>query len=170
VRFDPETSTVHAAGRTWHADPSSTQIEDVTYGPNGEYLHRTRRTTVRFETGWSASIVWGDATYSSNHDAWLDTPSFTEAPTTVEVGVLDSTGELRQRNKSDDDTGLEWHDVESYLDDDELAALFDRLATLPTDYDYGVAPPTIDEMRDSYETLRQATGELGRELPPWPDR
>lgn len=167
--FDPATNTVHAAGRTWHADPTRTQLTDAVYGPDNEYSHRTRRCIIRFETGWSASIIWGDYTYSSNYDAWRGRP-FTEEPDTVEVGVLDHTGELRQRAMSDD--GTDWHSVESYVDDDALAALLDRLATLPTDYDYGygIPPPTIDEIRNDYNQLRTAIAANGGvPLAAWPE-
>jgi len=165
VRFDPETSTVHAAGRTWHADPARTSITDLR-GGDLRYVHRTRRCVIPFESGWSASILWGCGSYSSNHDAWLADDPFTEEPDTVEVGVLDHTGELRVREETEGD--LTWHSVESYLDDDALAELLDQLAKLPTDYDYGARPATLDEMRADYERLRQASAELGRELPPWP--
>lgn len=151
MRFDPDTHTVHAAGRTWHADPTRTSITDLT---TGHIVHRDRRCILRFETGWAASIVWGSGTYSTNHDAWHRTDTFTEEPATVEVGVLDHTGELRQRLHDED--GTEWHDIEAYLDDDALIALLDRLSALPTDHDYGIAPPTLDEVRANYEQTRQA--------------
>lgn len=148
MRFDAATHTVHANGRTWQADPAGTQIADDLYlGPDVPYVQRRRRCLIRFESGWAASIIWGGGTYSTNHDAFYLDDQFTEEPTTVEVGVLDHTGELRQRRHRDDD-GFEWHDVESYLDDPDLAALLDHLAALPTDADYGAAPPTITELMD----------------------
>jgi hypothetical protein len=157
MRFDPDTHTVHAAGRTSQADPAGTVIADhwladePRWTGDPDYGHRERRCRVRFESGWSASIIWGSGTYSSNHDAWRKGDPFAEEPSHVEVGVVDHTGELRMRRHDDGD--LEWHDLESYLDDDDLAALLDRLATLPTDYDYGVRPPTIDELE---QTARDA--------------
>jgi hypothetical protein len=144
VRFDPATHTVHAAGRTWQADPAHTFHEDLRSPAVSGYMHRGRGCLVRFESGWAASIIWGAGTYSSNHDCWHDDDPFTEEPTTVEVGVIDRTGELRMRHKSED--GLEWHEVESYLTDEELAALLDQLASLPTEYDYGERPPSVEEV------------------------
>jgi hypothetical protein len=146
VRFDPVTHTVHAAGRTWQADPANTFREDLESAAVTGYLHRGRGCLVRFETGWSASIIWGAGTYSSNHDAWHTWDPFTEEPTTVEVGVLDRTGELRMRRHADDE--MEWHDVESYLDDLQLAAILDELAALPTDTNFGQRPPTAAEVTE----------------------
>lgn len=147
MRFDRATHTVHAAGRSWQADPAFTAIEDRAWLTIPDYTQYDRRCLVRLESGWAASIIWGSGTYSTNHDAFGKTtePPFVEDPTTVEVGVLDHTGHLRQRRHVDDDH--EWHDLESYLDDTALAALLDQLAALPTDAAYGALPPTIDELR-----------------------
>jgi hypothetical protein len=146
VRFDRATHTVHAAGRRWPADPRATMHEDVEIPsatvPGTTWWSRHRRCVVRFESGWSASIVWGTGTYSSNHDTFgfmPDAPPFTEEPTTVEVGVLDRDGELRQRDG----------EVEMYLDDDQLAALLDVLAKLPTCFDYGERAPTPAELLEA---------------------
>lgn len=160
MRFDPETHTLYAAGRSWPADPSRTAITNLIHG---RFAHRDRRCMVRFESGWSASIIWGSATYSSNHDAMYADEPFTEEPALVEVGVIDHTGELRMRQMAEGDD--EWHDLEAYLDDEALAALLDRLATLPTDFDYGARPPTMDEMRDAYDQVAHALGDP--KLPPW---
>lgn len=150
MRFDRETHTVHAGGHSWQADPAHTVIKDDWYGEmegwtgSPDYGHRTRRCCVRFESGWEASIIWGSGTYSTNHDAWDRNWPFTEEPTSVEVGVCDHTGELRMRRHTDDD--IVWHEVESFLDDAALVELLDRLAELPTDYDYGEPPPLIGEV------------------------
>lgn len=170
MRFDPATHTVHAAGRSWQADPRSTSIEDRSWETQPGYVHHDRRCVVRFESGWAASIIWGSGTYSTNHDAWGDTPystPFTEDPTTVEVGVLDHRGQLRQRRHIDDD-GTEWHDLEAYVDDPGLAALLDELAALPTDADYGIPPPTMDEVRDAFDALADEVRKAGRDVPEWP--
>lgn len=161
MRFDPDTHTVHANGRTWQADPARTFHEDLVSPGVAGYMHRGRGCVVRFESGWSASIIWGAGTYSSNHDHWHDWDPFTEEPTTVEVGVHDHTGQMRMRHHVDGD--FEWHEVESYLDDVALAALLDELASLPTDYDYGERPPTIDEL---YDAARAA----GLEVPERPSQ
>jgi hypothetical protein len=170
VIFDPATHTVHAAGRTWQADPDHTSIEDLEGGgfDGRRFLHRSRRCLVRFETGWAASIVWGTATYSSNHDQLHADDPFAEQPALVEVGVLDHTGQLRMRRHTDDD-GYEWHDLEAYLDDAGLAALLEQLAGLPTDHDYGTRPPTLDGLRQTYDTYRDAARAAGHDVPDWPD-
>ena len=84
----------------------------------------------------------------------------------MEGGVLDWTGELRQREHVDDD-GSTWHDVEAYLDALSLVALLDELAQLPTDTDYGARPPTAAEleaaMRNYLEAVQAA--EESREPP-----
>ena len=58
---------------------------------DGKTQH-TRQVIVAFENGWALSILWGDMTYSSNHDTMFsfrgpDT-EFTEEPTAVEVGIF----------------------------------------------------------------------------------
>lgn len=150
MRFDPTTHTVHANGRSWQADPRCTSIEDRRFVTVPNYVSYDRRCLVRFESGWAASIMWGSGTYSSNHDAFHDRTGhpIIEEPATVEVGVLDRTGELRMRRHRDDDGG-EWHDVEAYLDDVGLAALLDELEAMPTDHDFGAVPPTIHEVYDA---------------------
>lgn len=164
MRFDPATHTVHAAGRAWQADPACTVIEDRPWITEPACTDHIRRCRVRFESGWSASIIWGSGTYSANHDTYgfVGDHPMIEEPATVEVGVCDSTGQLRQRLHRDDD-GSEWHDVEAYLDDIELAALLDQLAVLPTDDDYGCRPPTVAEL---YDAARAA----GLDLPELDDR
>lgn len=167
MRFDAETHTLHAGGRSWQADPAGTEIDDRWYGQlsgwsgDPSYGQRTRRCIVRFESGWSASIVWGSGSYSTNHDAWHEGDPFTEEPTTVEVGVVDHTGELRMRRHTDDADGSEWSDVEIYLDDDELVELLDQLAALSTDHDFGEPSPTMEEVEASlqrYLEVRDADG------------
>lgn len=166
MRFDAETHTVHAGGRSWQADPAHTIIEDAFYGDHEgwtgspDYAHFSRRCRVRFESGREASIIWGSGTYSTNHDAWDRDWPFNEEPRTVEVGVCDRTGQLRMRRHDDD--GIEWHDVETYVDDAALVELFDLLAALPTD-DYGDPPPSLEEVERlgeevsrMYAPLRQA--------------
>lgn len=160
MRFDVATQTVHAAGRTWRVDPGCTNVDDFT---TGRMTHRDRRVMVRFESGWSASIIWGSGTYSSNHDAWdfeweEHRVPFTEEPTTVEVGVLDRGGVLRQRRIFDPDGGHEYTDVEAYLDDDALVALLDELAKLPTDFDYGEPPPPLEEVIAAMERFGEQFG------------
>jgi hypothetical protein len=167
--FDPATHTLHAASRSWQADPSHTSIKDYEGGEGFDgrrFLHRHRACLVRFESGWAASIIWGTATYSTNHDQLHADDPFAEQPTTVEVGVLDHTGQLRMRRHDDD--GYEWHDVEGYLDDTQLAALLDQLAAMPSDDDYGAPPPTRDELRAAYDRVADAMRERGDDVLPWP--
>lgn len=51
-----------------------------------DYLMRMRRAELTFESGYLLSILWGNATYSSNYETL--TTAFIEEPTEVEVGVL----------------------------------------------------------------------------------
>lgn len=170
--FDPATHTLHAAGRTWQADPAGTNVADLEGGEAAavfggrRYLHRDRRCIVRFESGWSVSIVWGSHSYSSNYEHMYADEPFAEQPRLVECGVLDHTGELRMRHRSDGE--MEWHDVESYVDDDALAALLDEVAALPTDYDFGQRPPTMDELHETYAQYRDVARANGHDVPDWP--
>lgn len=162
MRFDRETHTVHAGGRSWRADPACTRIENHFYGDrvdwtgSPDYASFTRRCRVMFESGWEASIIWGSGTYSDNHDVWSRLDKIVEEPTTVEVGVCDRTGELRMRRYGDEGE----HNVEAYLDDDALVRLLDELAVLPTDYDYGDMPPTAEDVKRMGDELRQMYGKL----------
>lgn len=57
------------------------------------YEWKTRQFVVRFESKWSVSIIWGYATYSSNHDwsPWgepMTGQEFSETPTLVEAAVF----------------------------------------------------------------------------------
>lgn len=165
VKFDRETHTLHADGRSWRCDPAGTTIEDRTFpsvavAPGEDYTMRIRRCVVRFESGWSASIVWGCSTYSSNHDVYgfPGNAPFTEEPTTVEVGVIDVSGDLRQRTYADGDH--EYHDVETYLSDEGLAHLLDELATMPSGYDYGARSPTLDEINETFQQFERARQEI----------
>lgn len=153
MRFDPEAHVLWIGARFWRADPAGTSVNDVEL--DGRMTHRHRRCLVRFESGWAASILWGTGSFSSNHDTWEEASPFTEEPSTVEVGVLDHTGELRQRRHVDDD-GTTWSDVEAYLDDVELAALLDRLAGLPSGFDYGERPPTVEELTEMMRAFQEA--------------
>ena len=57
---------------------------------------KTRAAVVPFENRWQLSVIWGGATYSTNHDymgpipGWRETENqpFIERPAAVEVGVL----------------------------------------------------------------------------------
>lgn len=74
-----------------HDLPMSADMDGYLRGFHlGDVLHHTRRCRIGFESGWFASVVWGDCTYSSNYHA--DRPGmggepFTEEPEHVEVGL-----------------------------------------------------------------------------------
>lgn len=56
---------------------------------------RVRQALILFESGWSVSIIWGSASYSTNHDATMFARSaFTETPEVVEVAVMDRDGAM----------------------------------------------------------------------------
>lgn len=62
--------------------PAKLDLADIR-GANGDVLHRTRRARLLSETSLELSIVWGDATWSSNR-LWLSgSPPFQEEPTHV---------------------------------------------------------------------------------------
>jgi hypothetical protein len=62
----------------------------------------TRQFVVRFESGWSASIIWGNATYSDNHDHSIipDGKEFVESPQTVELAIFHKDREGIQPDKA----------------------------------------------------------------------
>lgn len=72
--------------RSWPVHPDAVTWCDFVSGLGNVF--RTRRVVVAFESGWSASILWGTGSYSTNHDAWLEADPFTDRPHTVEVGVI----------------------------------------------------------------------------------
>ena len=81
--------------------------------------------TVRFESGWSVSVVWGSMTYSDNHDHGLGRgplPPFIETPELVEVGVLHKDRENLQPDG----------DPMGYMEADALNSLLDFVSTLAT--------------------------------------
>ena len=66
-------------------------VDDVDVEP---HPFRIRRFVLTFENGWSVSVLYGDATYSSNYDAWFLDGEFEEEPEHVEVAVLDPDGSM----------------------------------------------------------------------------
>ena len=87
---------------------------------SGKVQH-TRQAVVAYENRWSLSIIWGDMTYSSNHNTLIsyrdDLTEFTEEPGTVEVGIfmphprtVEGVGMLRSF-----ETNL-WGDPVGYVD------------------------------------------------------
>lgn len=67
----------------------------------------TRQARLDFESKLSLSILWGNATYSSNYEVMFGDREFTEEPTTVEVGVLNDDGLIGDP--------LAWQTVEDVL-------------------------------------------------------
>jgi hypothetical protein len=60
----------------------------------------TRQFVVHFESGWSASIIWGNATYSDNHDcSIIREQEFVEQPRTVELAIFHKDREGIQPDK-----------------------------------------------------------------------
>jgi hypothetical protein len=96
--------------------------------PEVEPTFRTRRVRIDFENGWSASIVYGDATYSSNRDRHpVDgTHRFSETPTTVEVMVIDH----EDRHANPDGEPFGWQTPREVID------MLDLVVKLPTDYPF----------------------------------
>lgn len=126
IRWDDERQVLVVGDRTWIAQRGLWTDYDMPHDGEWGIIHE-RQVHVTFESGWSVSVIWGDLTYSSNHDAryghdWAghEVPPFTETPELVEVGLL-------RRGQ-----GLVG-DPFSYLDAPVLNRLLDRVQTLPTD-------------------------------------
>jgi hypothetical protein len=64
------------------------QLRHEDLEPLGGDPFRIRQARVRFENGWSVSVVWGTGTYSDNYGSYWNDAAFTETPARVEVGVL----------------------------------------------------------------------------------
>lgn len=77
-------------GLFWVGDkPYPAWIEH--HGITDPIYHQVRRALLKAETPVQLSIVWGCATYSSNH--MVSVPEgFHEEPATVEVGILNEEG------------------------------------------------------------------------------
>ena len=80
-----------------------------------------RRARIPFENGWAISVVWGSASYSSNHGHPIERVEFTETPATVEVAVV----------RRDELVG----DPQGYVSADKVLALIGQVATWPSDGD-----------------------------------
>lgn len=75
----------HSEGLLWvgnSAYPALLESWDIV-----EPFIAVRRARVHTETPVTLSIIWGCATYSTNHDVF-NQPDFQEEPSVVEVGVL----------------------------------------------------------------------------------
>jgi hypothetical protein len=79
--------------------PVEQRLPVTTWVHEEDYSLKTRRALVPFENRWELSIIWGGATYSTNHDYYVDhlglmhpegseSQPFVETPATVEVGVI----------------------------------------------------------------------------------
>lgn len=80
--------TLQVGERQWPAMFGSLDVELA------GLCHYRRQAQVMFEGG-VVSVIWGSATYSTNHDHGPhDEPTFTEEPTVVEVGMWDDDGTL----------------------------------------------------------------------------
>ena len=81
------------AGTRWPV--AECTVEDHAL-PGSDYVMRMRRALVMVEAGYSVSVIWGGATYSSNYNTAVfpdDAQPFTEYPTHVEVVVMGRQGE-----------------------------------------------------------------------------
>ena len=73
-----------------------------------------------FETGWTCSVIWGDANYGDNYQVRWEGGEFRDEPHLVEVGLLH-----RSRELAGDPLG--WVAAE------QLNEILDWLQTLATD-------------------------------------
>lgn len=144
IRWDDEHQRLHVGDRVWIAQRGIWTDYDIP--GDGEWkIIRERQVVVSFESGWNVSVIWGDMTYSSNHDArwgkdWCGNvvPPFTDTPEVVEVGVM-----RRGLHLSGDPF--------SYVNDFALNVLLDQVQTLPsTATDEQVQDLlTVDKLLDS---------------------
>jgi hypothetical protein len=88
------------------------------------YEWKTRQFVVHFESGWSGSLIWGDATYSDNHDLpfFTRTQEFNETPETVELAIFHK-----------DHDSMRGGDVMGYMDEDDVNFTLDQMAAAHTD-------------------------------------
>lgn len=120
IRYDADRRALIVGDRPL---PVSTAIID---NGHATYAFRIRRVIITFENQWQLSILWGDATYSDNHDwleplpGWPEPQPFVEEPLMVEVGVLHPTAEL---------VG----DPLGYVTPNHLLALASFVSKLPSD-------------------------------------
>jgi hypothetical protein len=117
IWYDVERRLLHYGERSIPAADRGREDVDLS-GPGLGVFHH-RRCGVAFESGWMLSILWGDATYSDNHDSIFGV-AFREIVERVEVGVLDPSGAL----VNDEPYG--------YVDEQQLAALITITSKLGT--------------------------------------
>lgn len=119
MRLDLEASIIVFGGRRFpvrRADLTDHEIPGL-----DKTMHR-RQVILTFENGVSMSILWGDLTYSDNHDCWIDpTLPFIEEPNTVEIGFFDPKGDFMHE-----------FGVIDYADDERALAAIDMVSALPS--------------------------------------
>src|SRR5687767_11598488 len=82
-------------------------VHDATLSTPPLKKWRTRRARLKFENGWSLSVVFGSGTYSSNRDSdWRDTEPFSEEARTAELAAWPRDGEFA--TWPDGDTVVGW--------------------------------------------------------------
>jgi hypothetical protein len=97
-----------------------------------DYRMETRQALVHFENRWQLSVIWGDATYSSNSMFWDDYTHgkrpFIEEPSVVEVGVIVPDYENPHGFPL-------WGDPLCYVDVPTFQRVAELVMHLPTDID-----------------------------------
>ena len=134
-------------------------------------VQHTRQAIVNFENRWSLSIIWGDMTYSSNHDCMFPLPGrerteFTDEPDLVEVGIfapepvtkpaqtvtLPAIGELAERSVDFPERQVSlWGDPLAYVDAEALWWLATSLVSRLDSHDW-LTPrdgPYIERLSDT---------------------
>lgn len=83
-----------------------------------------RQFIVRFESGWSVSVIWGSMTYSDNHDHGMPPGQreFNETPEQVELAIL----------HKDRDGVQGGGDAIGYCDQDDVNFILDEAAKAHT--------------------------------------
>jgi hypothetical protein len=108
-----------------------------------EFRMWDRRVTIPFENQWSLSVIWGDATYSSNYThPLIERQEFIEEPTAVEVGVLSPI-------VTNEYGGTLLGDPLSYVTVEE----FNQVATVVSSFPSGESWPELPEYWESAEVF-----------------
>ena len=109
----------------WGEYYASDLVDDIPDMDTTRFDMHVRQFIVRFESGWRASIIWGNASYSDNHDYSMvfgnSVHPFVETPETVELAIFHKDHEKFQGG-----------DVMGYMDEDDVNFTLDQMAMAHT--------------------------------------
>ena len=131
IRYDYRDGTLVVGARRWPCRAVAVTDTRLPIGLTEFHCMRDRAFRVMFESGWSVSIIWGSATYSSNHLEWNEGSPFregvrfTDEPHHVECAVILPKVKHTLLEGAEDM-------VLSYVDAVELNELLDGVSRLGT--------------------------------------